>query len=52
MIKNMDAFKMETIEKDKKINYTYKFIPGISQVKGGIKILNDMNFPEEILNDI
>jgi hypothetical protein len=52
MVKNMDTFKMETIEKDKKINYTYKFIPGISQVKGGIKILNDMNFPEEILNDI
>ena len=52
MIKNMDTFKMETIEKDKKINYTYKFIHGISQVKGGIKILNDMNFPQEILNDI
>lgn len=52
MIKNMDTFKMETIEKDKKISYTYKFIPGISEVKGGVKILNDMNFPEEILNDI
>jgi len=52
MIKNMDTFKMETIEKDKKISYTYNFIPGISEVKGGVKILNDMNFPEEILNDI
>ena len=52
MIKNMDNFKMETIEKDKKLIYTYNFIPGISEVKGGVKILNDMNFPQEILNDI
>lgn len=52
MIKNMDNFKMETIEKDNKLTYTYNFVPGISEVKGGIKILNDMNFPEEILNDI
>jgi len=52
LIKNMDNFKMETVEEDKKITYTYKFIPGISEVKGGVKILNDMNFPEEILNNI
>jgi DNA mismatch repair ATPase MutS len=52
LIKNMDNFKMETVEEDKKIIYTYKFIPGISEVKGGVKILNDMNFPEEILNNI
>jgi DNA mismatch repair ATPase MutS len=48
----MNNFKMETVEEDKKITYTYKFIPGISEVKGGVKILNDMNFPEEILTNI
>ena len=51
-IKDMENFKMETIEKDSKITYTYKFVSGISKVKGGIKILNDMNFPEEILSNI
>ena len=45
-------YKMETLEntleKDK-FEYTYKLIPGISRVKGGIKILNDMNYPKEII---
>lgn len=29
--------------------YTYLLIKGISEVKGGIKVLIDMNYPEEIL---
>jgi DNA mismatch repair ATPase MutS len=52
LLKDMNNYKMETIEKDSKITYTYNLISGISKVKGGIKILNDMNFPEEILNNI
>ena len=51
-IKDMINYKMETTEKDSNFVYTYKLVSGISRVKGGIKILNDMNFPQEILNDI
>ena len=29
--------------------YTFKMEKGISVVKGGLKVLKDMNYPEEIL---
>ena len=31
--------------------YTYKLKKGISDVHGGIKVLNDMNYPKEIIDD-
>lgn len=31
--------------------YTYKLKKGISKVKGGIKVLKDLNYPKEIIND-
>ena len=46
--------EIETEDKDKKqidFKYTYKLEKGISSVKGGIKVLRDMNYPDEILND-
>ena len=30
--------------------YTYKVVSGISNVKGGIKVLKDLDFPQEIIN--
>ena len=42
-------YKMETLEINDSFEYTYKLVEGISRVKGGIKILNDMNYPEEII---
>jgi DNA mismatch repair ATPase MutS len=36
---------------DNDFKYTYKVEPGISNIKGGIKVLRDMNYPDEILND-
>jgi len=36
---NMDDFK-----------YTYKMIKGISEVKGGIKVLKDLDYPIDIIN--
>ena len=42
-------------QKDKKepnsIRYTYKLGKGISSVKGGIKVLEDLDYPIEIIND-
>ena len=31
-------------------NYTYKVVSGISNVKGGIKVLKDLDFPKEIIS--
>ena len=32
-------------------SYTYKMKEGISEIHGGIKVLNDMNYPREIINN-
>ena len=32
-------------------SYTYKMKEGISEVHGGIKVLNDMNYPREIIDN-
>jgi len=34
------------------IKYTYMLRPGISKVKGAILILQEMNYPEEIINEM
>ena len=36
---------------DNSIKYTYKLGKGISSVKGGIKVLEDLDYPIEIIND-
>lgn len=49
--KNIENCHMMT-EKDKdknKIKYIYKLANGISEIKGGINVLYDMNYPEEII---
>ena len=43
---------MEIInDNDNNFKYTYKVITGISNVKGGIKVLKDLDFPQEIINN-
>jgi DNA mismatch repair ATPase MutS len=42
-----------TIEDEKEqFKYTYQLKNGISKVKGGMKVLRDMNYPNEIINQI
>ena len=36
---------------DFNFDYTYKMYPGISDIKGGLKVLADLNYPEYILNE-
>jgi hypothetical protein len=46
---------MDTIENDnekEQFQYTYKLKDGISKVKGGMKVLRDMNYPNEIINQL
>jgi len=40
--------KIETINDDFK--YTYKLEKGISYIKGGVKVLKDLDYPSEIIN--
>jgi DNA mismatch repair ATPase MutS len=49
-IKNMDLQDVNTT-KTHSIQYTYKLGKGISSVKGGIKVLEDLDYPIEIIND-
>jgi hypothetical protein len=39
-------------EDDGSIQYTYKMKRGISRVQGAVKILQQMNYPEEIIQCI
>ena len=43
---------MLAISKDKSFNYFYKLVKGISDIKGGIRVLKDMDYPKEIINNI
>ena len=49
----MQNYQMKVIEdKDGKLQYTYKVKKGISNVQGAICILEDMNYPNEIINEV
>uniref|UniRef100_A0A6C0CQZ2 DNA mismatch repair proteins mutS family domain-containing protein n=1 Tax=viral metagenome TaxID=1070528 RepID=A0A6C0CQZ2_9ZZZZ len=56
LCKKMDEDKkiinlnMEIVNVNDDFKYTYKVIPGISNVKGGIKVLKDLDFPKEIID--
>tara|TARA_B100001142_G_C14304263_1_gene644161 strand:- start:609 stop:1862 length:1254 start_codon:yes stop_codon:yes gene_type:complete len=41
---------METIGSNKNIKYTYRLCDGISKIKGGTKVLYDLDYPSEILS--
>jgi MutS domain V len=49
--KMIENYNMKTIEgvNDSNFVYTYKLIGGISDIKGGIQVLKDLNYPKEIL---
>ena len=54
--KNICNYKMivnQTQDKTQnKLQYTYKIKKGISKIQGAIRILEDMNYPDEILNSV
>lgn len=49
--KNILNCHMETNKKNNKIHYLYHLIDGISEIKGGINVLCDMNYPKEIIDN-
>ena len=36
---------------DFNFEYTYKMVSGISNVKGGLKVLSDLQYPQYILDE-
>jgi DNA mismatch repair ATPase MutS len=45
-------YQMKTTHKNDKHTYHYLLNSGISQVRGGIQILREMEYPKEILDDL
>jgi DNA mismatch repair ATPase MutS len=48
---SIENFHMKTIAAGEDFNYTYLLEKGISNVRGGVKVLHDMNYPKEIIDD-
>ena len=46
--KHIQNIKMNVLEENGNFKYTYSMVPGISYIKGGLKVLKDMNYPTEI----
>jgi DNA mismatch repair ATPase MutS len=42
---------MEIKATEEGFNYTYELKQGISTVRGGFKVLEDMNYPKEIITN-
>jgi hypothetical protein len=42
---------MRIINNEDDFQYTYKLIDGISQIKGGVKVLKDLEYPDKIIDD-
>jgi len=50
---SIQNYKMEVIvREDGTFEYTYKIKKGISKIKGGVRVLKDMNYPAEIIKTI
>jgi hypothetical protein len=49
--KKIKNYCMETIQTKTNFKYTYTLKLGISEVRGGIKVLTDMNYPKEIIEN-
>lgn len=49
--KSIVNYKMLTLKENEKLNYKYKLTKGISDIKGGMIVLKQMNYPSEIIED-
>ena len=51
-IKGIRNYKMQVLEETNSFTFTYKIEPGISRIEGAIKILEEMDYPSDMLNMI
>ena len=50
---NIQNYQMSVVQDENdKLIYTYKLKKGISKIQGAIKILEQMDYPEEIIQDV
>lgn len=49
---NISNYKMSVKIVNNDFKYTYKLAKGISKIKGGIKVLKDLQYPEQIIKNI
>jgi DNA mismatch repair ATPase MutS len=49
--KNITNYKMMTEREGDKLMYKYLLAEGISDIKGGIMVLKQMNYPKEIIDE-
>ena len=49
--KKIGNMKMCVTKKEDDFIYSYKMKPGISVVKGGVKVLTDLNYPQDIVKN-
>jgi DNA mismatch repair ATPase MutS len=50
--KKIKNYHMNVTKTNNNITYSYLMQTGISHIKGGLKVLHDMKYPQEILNNI
>ena len=43
---------MEINKNNENFDFTYKLKKGISKIKGGVKVLKDLEYPDEIIKSI
>jgi hypothetical protein len=48
---SIENLHMKTIKNGEDFSYTYLLEKGISNIRGGIKVLHDMNYPREIIDN-
>jgi hypothetical protein len=48
---SIENYHMSTVKSGNDFNYSYLLKKGISNIKGGIKVLYDMNYPKEIIDN-
>jgi hypothetical protein len=51
-IENSDNYHMDVCKTGDDIRFSYKILKGISKITGGLNVLKQMNYPDEILNDV
>ena len=49
---NLSNYKMSVKIEENDFRYTYKLTKGISKIKGGIKVLKDLQYPKQIIENI
>ena len=49
---HIQNYQMNVIQENDKFVYTYKMKKGISKVQGALQILEDMEYPTEIIQEV